>query len=156
MQIRFFGYRTPIFVNGAFVALGVYDFSFPSYGHFREETRPTGPKVFPYPTVVDSIAVSVFVDFLITIRNKFKTNLMVRRAGLSNQGYLGPIKIAKIIFVWRISRHMWFPGKQWVRKPNSLSPGIMPPNCWAHDTSKHVWLFQFADFLFFGKSLRKV
>ena len=35
---------------------------------------------------LDSIAVSVFVDFLTlakTIRNKSKTNLMVRRAGLS-------------------------------------------------------------------------
>ena len=34
------------------------------------------------------------------------------------------------IFLWRISRRMWFPGKQWGRKPNSLSPA-MAPNCQA-------------------------
>ena len=29
----------------------VYDFSFPSYGRFREGTRPMPQKVFPHPTV---------------------------------------------------------------------------------------------------------
>ena len=41
------------------------------------------------------------------------------------------------IFLWRISRRMWFPGKQWVRKPNSLSPA-MAPNCWA---ARHLKAF---------------
>ena len=53
--------RTPIFVNGAFVAIDIgylqaLDpsknlFSFPSYGLFSEGTRPTCQKVLPNPTV---------------------------------------------------------------------------------------------------------
>ena len=62
----FFCYGTPIFVNGAFVALSVAvvlaplgrfcHFSFPSYGRFRGGTRPTRQKVFLHPTVGTSSA----------------------------------------------------------------------------------------------------
>ena len=55
-----FCYRTPDFVNGPFVSLAkavdlapldpFFDFSFPSYGRFREGNRPTRQKVFPHPT----------------------------------------------------------------------------------------------------------
>ena len=54
-----FSYGTPIFFKGAFVALGVgsvvapsdlvCDFSFPSYGRFREGTRPKRQKSCPTP-----------------------------------------------------------------------------------------------------------
>ena len=56
-----FCYRTPDFVNGPFVALEkavdlapsdrFFDFSFPSYGHFREGDPPTQQKVLPHLTV---------------------------------------------------------------------------------------------------------
>ena len=56
-----FGYRTPDFVNGPFVALAkavdlapsdpFFDFSFPSYGRFREGDPPTQQKVLPHLTV---------------------------------------------------------------------------------------------------------
>ena len=56
-----FCYRTPDFANGPFVALGetvdlapsdrFFDFSFPSYGRFREGDPPTQQKVLPHPTV---------------------------------------------------------------------------------------------------------
>ena len=56
-----FCYRTPDFVNGPFVALAkavdlapsdpFFDFSFPSYGRFREGDPPTQQKVLPHPTV---------------------------------------------------------------------------------------------------------
>ncbi len=56
-----FCYRTPEFVNGPFVALGdsfdlapldpFFDFSFPSYGNFREGDPPTQQKVLPHLTV---------------------------------------------------------------------------------------------------------
>ena len=56
-----FCYRTPDFVNGPFVALGdsfdlapldpFFDFSFPSYGRFREGDPPTQQKVLPHLTV---------------------------------------------------------------------------------------------------------
>ena len=54
-------YRTPDFVNGPFVALGdsfdlapadpFLNFSFPSYGNFREGDPPTQQKVLPHLTV---------------------------------------------------------------------------------------------------------
>ena len=63
---------TPIFVNGAFVALSVafvlaaldcfFDFSFLSYGRFREGDPPTQQKVLPHLTVgaqTDSNSLSV-------------------------------------------------------------------------------------------------
>ena len=56
-----FCYRTPDFVNGPFVALGdsfdlapadpFLNFSFPSYGNFREGDPPTQQKVLPHLTV---------------------------------------------------------------------------------------------------------
>ena len=56
-----FCYRTPDFVNGPFVALAkakilapsdpFFDFSFPSYGRFREGDPPTQQKVLPHLTV---------------------------------------------------------------------------------------------------------
>ena len=56
-----FCYRTPDFVNGPFVALAkaidlapsdpFFDFSFPSYGRFREGDPLTQQKVLPHPTV---------------------------------------------------------------------------------------------------------
>ena len=56
-----FCYRTPDFVNGPFVALGdsfdvapsdpFLNFSFPSYGRFREGDPPTQQKVLPHLTV---------------------------------------------------------------------------------------------------------
>ena len=56
-----FCYRTPDFVNGPFVALDdIFDlapsdwflnFSFPSYGRFREGDPPTQQKVLPHLTV---------------------------------------------------------------------------------------------------------
>ena len=56
-----FCYRTPDFVNGPFVALGdsfdlapfdpFLNFSFLSYGNFREGDPPTQQKVLPHPTV---------------------------------------------------------------------------------------------------------
>ncbi len=56
-----FCYRTPDFVNGPFLALGdsfdlapsdpFLNFSFPSYGHFREGDPPMQQKVLPHPTV---------------------------------------------------------------------------------------------------------
>ena len=56
-----FFYRTPDFVNGPFVALGdsfdlapadpFLNFSFPSYGNFREGDPPTQQKVLPHLTV---------------------------------------------------------------------------------------------------------
>ena len=57
----FFCYRTPDFVNGPFLALGdsfdlapsdpFLNFSFPSYGRFREGDPPTQQKVLPHLTV---------------------------------------------------------------------------------------------------------
>ena len=58
----FFCHSTPVLVNGPFVALGetvhfppwdrFLDFSFPSYGRFRQKkTWMTRQKVFPLPTV---------------------------------------------------------------------------------------------------------
>ena len=59
-KIRFFCHRTLDFVNGSFVALAktvdlapsdrFFDFLFPSYGRFREGTRPGWQKVFPNPS----------------------------------------------------------------------------------------------------------
>merc|ERR1711867_81960 len=56
-----FCYRTPDFVNGPFVALAkakilapsdpFLNFSFPSYGRFREGDPPTQQKVLPHLTV---------------------------------------------------------------------------------------------------------
>ena len=56
-----FCYRTPDFVNGPFVALAkakilapsdpFLNFSFPSYGRFREGDSPTQQKVLPHLTV---------------------------------------------------------------------------------------------------------
>jgi len=56
-----FCYRTPDFVNGPFLALGdsfdlapsdpFLNFSFPSYGRFREGDPPTQQKVLPHLTV---------------------------------------------------------------------------------------------------------
>ena len=56
-----FCYRTPDFVNGPFVALAkavdlapsdpFFDFSFPSYGRFREGDPPTQQKVLPHLSV---------------------------------------------------------------------------------------------------------
>ena len=56
-----FCYRTPDFVNGPFLALGdsfdlapsdpFLNFSFPSYGNFREGDPPTQQKVLPHLTV---------------------------------------------------------------------------------------------------------
>ena len=56
-----FCYRTPDFVNGPFVALAktkilapsdpFLNFSFPSYGNFREGDPPTQQKVLPHLTV---------------------------------------------------------------------------------------------------------
>ena len=56
-----FCYRTPDLVNGPFVALGdsfdlappdpFLNFSFPSYGCFREGDPPTQQKVLPHLTV---------------------------------------------------------------------------------------------------------
>ena len=63
-----FWYGTAIFVNGPFVALAVpvvlapseafFDFSFPSYGRFREGTRPTRQKVLPHPTMQHCLTVT--------------------------------------------------------------------------------------------------
>ena len=57
-----FCYRTPDFVNGPFVALAkakilapsdpFFDFSFPSYGRFREGDPPTQQNVLPHLSVV--------------------------------------------------------------------------------------------------------
>ena len=54
-------YRTPDFADGPFVALAkavdlapsdpFFDFSFPSYGRFREGDPPTQQKVLPHITV---------------------------------------------------------------------------------------------------------
>ena len=56
-----FCYRTPDFVKGPFVTLAkavdlapsdpFFDFSFPSYGGFREGDPPTQQKVLPHLTV---------------------------------------------------------------------------------------------------------
>ena len=63
-----FWYGTAIFVNGPFVALVVavilapseafFDFLFPSYGRFREGTRPTRQKVLPHPTMRHCLTVT--------------------------------------------------------------------------------------------------
>ena len=63
-----FCYRTPDFVNGPFVALGdsfdlapsdpFLNFSFPSYGNFREGDPPTQQKVLPHLTVGHCLTVT--------------------------------------------------------------------------------------------------
>ena len=60
----FFFVWDPVFVKGAFVTLGVgsvlapsylvYDFSFPSYAHFREGNPADAPKRLPPPTLEDT------------------------------------------------------------------------------------------------------
>ena len=63
-----FCHKTPILVNGPFVALGntirfppwepFFDIPFRSYSHFRKKrNRLTRPKVFPLPTVITKYAI---------------------------------------------------------------------------------------------------
>ena len=91
-KIRFC-YRTPDFVNGPFLALGdsfdlppsdpFLNFSFPSYGNFREGDPPTQQKVLPHLTVgalTDSNSPSA--------RSAFA--LRARARGLDNDNLVSP------------------------------------------------------------------
>ena len=81
--------RTPIFVNGAFVAidnsyLQVLDpsknlFSFPSYGLFSEGTRPMCQKVLPNPTVGLCLSVKS-----LCLQRTGPSGLRAARAGFDN------------------------------------------------------------------------
>ena len=72
----FFCYRTPNVVNGPFVALGdsfdlapsdpFLNFSFPSYGNFREGDPPTQQKVLPLLTVRALLVLHVVLTNFVT------------------------------------------------------------------------------------------
>ena len=75
-----FCYRTPDFVNGPFVALAkavdlapsdpFFNFSFPSYGNFREGDPSTQQKVLPHLIVVVVVVINLFSELSITFSEK--------------------------------------------------------------------------------------